>query len=376
MAIVGQGDERGGGGPESGWAQDAPVALIEIAADGRPLACNACWREYVGLPAGLPSDRWMERLHPDDAPVWAGALETKAPFEAECRLRGGDGRHRWFLARAVPRRDSSGAVVSWTAACTDVDHLVCSRDELRLANADLERFAVVAAHDLQEPLRKVQAFGERLVARFGPRLDDQGRDYLDRMSAALGRMRGLIGDVLAYSRAAATGRPDAAVDLSTVAAEVISDLSEVIERGGGSVEVGPLPTIPAAEPTQMRQLLQNLVANALKFNRPGEPPRVRVSGRIQSGRCVIEVCDDGIGFLPADAERIFEPFRRLQSGGKYDGTGLGLAICRRIVDHHGGSIVAEGLPGAGAVFRVSLPADPIAMGLAHETRRADRPTAT
>lgn len=374
MTTAGHPDERGGRGPAPGWAEAAPIALVESDAGGRPLACNGRWREYAGLPPGPFSDGWAERLHPDDAPAWADALRAGTPFEAVCRLRGGDGRERRFLVRAEPRRDGSGAVASWTAACTDVDGLARSRDELRRSNADLERFAAVAAHDLQEPLRKVQAFGERLAARCGPALDDHGRDYLGRMTGAVARMRGLIRDVLAYSRAAAPGRRAAAVDLSAVAAEVVADLSESIERAGGSVEVGPLPTL-AADPTQMRQLLQNLVSNALKFGRPGEPPRVRVSGRAEPGRCVIEVADDGVGFPPGEAERIFEPFRRLQGRGACDGSGLGLAICRRIVERHGGSIVADGAPGAGAVFRATLPAVPADPGAAHDTTRADGPIA-
>lgn len=374
MTTVGHPEERGGLEAVIGWAEAAPVALIETDAGGMPLACNGRWREYAGLPPGPPSEGWAERLHPDDAPAWAEALRSGSPFEAECRLRGGEGRDRWFLVRAVPRRDSSGAVASWTAACTDVDDLARRRHELRRVNADLERFAAIAAHDLQEPLRKVQAFGERLAGRCGPALDDHGRDYLSRMTGAVARMRGLILDVLAYSRSSAPGRLAPAVDLSAVAAEVVSDLSEAIEEAGASVEVGPLPSLPA-DPTQMRQLLQNLVSNALKFGRPGEPPRVCVSGRAEPGRCVIEVSDDGAGFAPTDAERIFEPFRRLHGRGPRDGSGLGLAICRRIVERHGGSIVAEGVPGAGAVFRVILPAVPVDPGAAHDTTRADGPIA-
>jgi signal transduction histidine kinase len=342
-------DGRGGDDSARDWAEAAPVALIEASREGRATACNDRWRSYAGLASGDPAEGWVERLHPGDAPAWPDALRAGLPFEADCRLRGDDGRHRWFRVRAVPRRDASGAVASWVAACTDVDDLVRSRD-------DLERFATVAAHDLQEPLRKIQAFGERLAARGGSRLDERGRDYLDRMFAAVARLRGLIRDVLAYSLAEAPGRRASEVDLGAVAAEVVIDLSEAIERDRGVVEVGSLPVV-AADPTQMRQLLQNLIANGLKFARPGEPPRVRVAGRVESGRCVIEVADDGVGFAPEDAERIFEPFRRLHGRGDRGGSGLGLAICRRIADRHGGSIVAEAAPGAGALFRVVLPAD-------------------
>ncbi|WP_337176223.1 ATP-binding protein [Paludisphaera sp.] len=358
MTTVARSDDRGDGEPALGWAEAAPVALIEATAGGRATACNDRWRDFAGLGPGGPPEGLAERLHPEDAPAWLRSLADGAPFEADCRLRGGDGRHRWFRIRVAPRRDAAGEVSSWVAACSDVDDLVRARDDLRRACADLEQFASIAAHDLQEPLRKVQAFGERLAARCGPLLDERGRDYLARMFAAVARLRGLIRDVLAYSRAEAPCRPTPRVDLSAVAAEVVDDLAEAIERSGGVVEVGPLPTA-RADPAQMRQLLQNLIANSLKFARPGEPPRVRVSGRVDpGGACAIEVADDGLGFEPGDAERIFEPFRRLHGRGEREGSGMGLAICRRIAERHGGSITAEGAPGAGAVFRVSIPDDP------------------
>lgn len=359
MTTTGTGEDRGEDEPARGRVGDAPVALIEASGDGRATACNDRWRAYASPTPGGPFDGWAERLHPDDATGWREALDAGVPFEADCRLRGDDGRHRWFRVRAVPRRDPSGAVASWAAACTDVDDLVRSRDELQRAVVDLERFATVAAHDLQEPLRKIQAFGERLAAHNGPRLDERGRDYLDRIIGAVARLHALIRDVLAYSRADAPADRASVVDLGAIAAEVVADLSESIERSGGEVEVGPLPTV-AADPAQMRQLFQNLIGNALKFSRPGETPRVRVAGRLEPGRCVVEVADDGAGFAPEDAERIFEPFRRLHGRVDREGTGMGLAICRRIVDRHGGAIAAEAAPGAGALFRVILPADPSA----------------
>lgn len=348
-------DGRDGDGSGCAWAEVAPIALVRNSADGRPLGCNECWRQYTGTAADEAPEGWAERLHPDDglADVWARSLRSGTPFEAECRLRGGDG-HRWFLVRSAPVRNDSGAVASWVSACTDVDDLVRAREKQALAVADLERFAAIAAHDLQEPLRKVEAFADRLAGRHGEGLDDQGKDYIRRIAGAVVRMRGLIHDILEYSRAGLSGKRARAVDLSALAAEVVADLSGAIERGGGAVEVGPLPTV-RADATQMRQLLQNLIANGLKFGRPGVPPRVKVSGRVEAGRCIIEVSDDGVGFPPEHAIRIFEPFRRLHGRNEYQGTGLGLAICRRIVDRHAGAIVADGAPGAGAVFRVTLP---------------------
>jgi signal transduction histidine kinase len=233
--------------------------------------------------------------------------------------------------------------------------------ELERSNGELQQFASVASHDLQEPLRKIQAFGDRLQARFGAGLDEQGADYLRRMLDAAGRMRGLIDDLLAFTRVATGAQPFAPVDLNRLAAEVVSDLEGRLQQTGGRVEVGALPTVEA-EPTQMRQLLQNLIGNALKFHRPGVPPAVVVAGRVVPAAagaagpaCELTVRDNGIGFEDKYAERIFGVFQRLHGRGEYDGAGMGLAICRKIAERHGGAVTARGTPGEGSTFTVTLP---------------------
>lgn len=241
--------------------------------------------------------------------------------------------------------------------------LATANEALQISNGELEQFASVASHDLQEPLRKIQAFGDRLYTRFGDDLGDQGHEYLERILASAARMRRLIDDLLSFSRVSTKAQPFIPTDLTTVAYEVVSDLEGRLHETGGRVELRKLPTLEA-DPLQMRQVLQNLIANGLKFHRPDVPPVVQVSSRLLSGRngngqpepmCEIAVEDNGIGFEETYLDRIFEVFQRLHGRGEYEGTGMGLAICRKIVERHGGQITAKSLPGKGSTFLVTLP---------------------
>ncbi|MEZ4732800.1 MAG: ATP-binding protein [Caldilineaceae bacterium] len=232
--------------------------------------------------------------------------------------------------------------------------------KLEASNRELEEFAYVASHDLQEPLRKIVAFGDRLRSKYSTVLDDVGQDYLARMQNAATRLQTLISDLLNLSRVATRGQPFEAVDLNLVVVDVLKDLETSIEQQRGAVEVEPLPTI-AADPSQMRQLFQNLIGNALKFRRPDRTPVVRISSQLQPTEAVsgkiysIFVADNGIGFEEKYLDRIFQPFQRLHGAHLYEGTGMGLAICRRIVERHGGKLNAQSQPGLGATFIVSLP---------------------
>ncbi|MCC6126112.1 MAG: hypothetical protein IT426_14215 [Pirellulales bacterium] len=240
-------------------------------------------------------------------------------------------------------------------------------EELERSNRELEQFAYVASHDLQEPLRKIRTFSDRLLLKQAEKLDDDGRECLERMQSAAVRMQSLIDGLLSLSRVTTRGQNFEVVDLAQIAAEVVSDLEEPIQKLNGMVEVGKLPSIQA-DPLQMRQLIQNLIANALKFHREGVPPVVCISGRYVHGpesrkagqsptdeQCRIVVEDNGVGFEEKYAERIFGIFQRLHPRDVYDGTGIGLAICRRIAEHHGGTIAAHGSPDKGCTFEVLLP---------------------
>jgi signal transduction histidine kinase len=228
------------------------------------------------------------------------------------------------------------------------------RLELKRSNDALEMFASVASHDLQEPLRKILAFGELLERTAGPTLTGAGRQHLDRMLGAATRMRTLITDLLAYSLLTARSQGFVPTDLARIAREVIADLETAIAEAGGRVEVGDLPVIEA-DPLQIRQLLQNLLGNALKFRKQGEPLVVRLACTSGGPHAVLTVTDNGIGFGAAYSEKIFEMFERLHGRTVYEGSGIGLAICRKIVERHGGTIVAKSEDGQGATFTVTLP---------------------
>ncbi|HEY5913170.1 MAG TPA: ATP-binding protein [Verrucomicrobiae bacterium] len=232
--------------------------------------------------------------------------------------------------------------------------------ELARSNAELEQFAFVASHDLQEPLRKIQAFGDRVKVKCEGGQSAEVRDYLERMQSAAARMRTLINDLLTFSRVIRSSEPFVQVDLGAATREVLTDLEVLIEKKGGKVEVEALPTLQA-DPMQMRQLMLNLIGNALKFQPAGGTPHVRITARSVTTvagdlHWELSVKDNGIGFEAKYLDRIFAVFQRLHGRGEYEGTGVGLAVCRRIVDRHHGTISAKSEPGKGATFIVTLPA--------------------
>ena len=253
---------------------------------------------------------------------------------------------------------------------TAAEELTKKAEELTRSNKELEQFAFVASHDLQEPLRKIQAFGDRLKAKCDAANLQEGRDYLDRMQNAAARMQTLIFDLLTFSRVISRTEPFAPINLNHVVKEIVGDLEVRIEKTGGRVDLGELPTLEA-DSTQMRQLLQNLIGNALKFHAPGKPPVVRVESRrlptppptVDAEKAKpgsdwyeISIADNGIGFDEKYLEKIFAVFQRLHGRQEYEGTGIGLAVCRRIAERHNGCITARSKPGEGATFLITLPA--------------------
>ena len=349
-------------------------------------------------------DRWIQMIHPDDVEqviAFSKSMERGERHVMEHRVRARDGSERWLriYGRPVPnpatgeisrvlgagqditaRKQAEhalqelaetleGRVEERTRELADAnerlqievqvrsraeDQLARANSALRTSNRELQDFAYVASHDLQEPLRKIQSFADLLRSDYGRLIDDQGNFYIQRMQTAAGRMSDLIKGLLNYSRVRTQGNPFEEVDLKAIVEEVISDLEITISETRGAITVQDLPTVEA-DPTQMRQLFQNLIGNALKFRDPSRAPVVRVSGSTDDARCSIEIEDNGIGFPAQYADRIFSPFQRLHGRSTYPGTGIGLAICRRIVERHGGVISAEGVPTEGARFHIILP---------------------
>ena len=327
-------------------------------------------------PQALEGQTPYPFIHPDDAERLQSdegdKLFSVSPTEkVTYRMRTSEGSYIWLETSTKIISDADGAVEKLLTSSREVSDRVhaeraMSRTNraLEQRNRELQDFAYVASHDLQEPLRKIRAFADLLIEDFNDALDDTGRYYLERMQDGAKRMSQLISDLLDYSRITTRAQPFEPVDLNKVMHHVISDLELRISDVEASVEVDDLPTIEGDE-TQIRQLLQNLVGNALKFYREDTRPVVRVeaeelapamrSGDAQGPFVRIRVIDNGIGFDEKYLDRIFTPFQRLHNRSAYAGTGMGLAICRRIVERHDGELAAESVPGQGSTFTITLP---------------------
>jgi light-regulated signal transduction histidine kinase (bacteriophytochrome) len=225
---------------------------------------------------------------------------------------------------------------------------------LKRSNAELEHFAHVASHDLQEPLMLVASFAERLMVRYGSSFDERGREYLARITKGIRKLQNLVDALLQLSKVSTSTASFEPLDMNELVLDVVDDLEEIISRSGARVDID-LPHDLNGDAVQMRQLFQNLISNALKYHREHELPSVSISSRVVDDVCEITVEDNGIGFNEGDMERIFEPFVRLHGRDIYEGTGMGLTTCKKIVARHGGEIMAHGKPECGAVFVVRLP---------------------
>jgi PAS domain S-box-containing protein len=318
--------------------------------------------------------------HPDDQPRQA-ELERQLEegkidrYSMEKRYVTLDGRRVWTVFSCQRRKYPDGSFEELSTV-VDITELKQAEEALRLrderlrqfadqlerSNRELQDFAYVASHDLQEPLRKIVVFGERLKEKNADTFSPESLDYLQRMQKAGGRMQTLITDLLTFSRVTTKAKPFTPVNLAEVAEAVVDDLEGRIELVKGRVEVGKLPVIDA-EPVQMRQLLQNLIGNALKFRRPEEPPVVKVEAQLtpdplapEKKLCQLTVSDNCIGFDEKYVDRIFNVFQRLHTRNEYEGTGMGLAIVRKIARYHGGEITAKSKLGEGSTFILTVPA--------------------
>jgi PAS domain S-box-containing protein len=262
-----------------------------------------------------------------------------------------------FPADASISRLEVGGKRVYTAVLRDVTDRMRAEQELARSNAELEQFAYVASHDLQEPLRMVASYTQLLARRYGDKLDDDARDFIGFAVDGVTRMQALINDLLAFSRVGTRGGAFEPTDLDAVLDRALLNLGPAIEEAVAIVTLDPLPTV-LADAGQMGQLLQNLVGNAVKFHRPGASPRVHVSARRHGDEWVVSVADNGIGIAPEFEERIFVLFQRLHRRDEYPGTGIGLSICKKIVERHGGRIWLESAPDVGSTFHFSIPIRP------------------
>jgi PAS domain S-box-containing protein len=346
-------------------AESCPQLFWTGLPDGRCDYLSKQWIEYTGIPEeGQLGFGWAAQLHPDDRQKaqdnWMAAVRAGAIWDAEFRIRQADGEYRWFKAHAVPIRNSQGKILKWVGSNSDIHDLKQTAvalnqyaTELKRSNVDLEQFAYVASHDLQEPLRMVVSFSELLAERYQGKLGADADEFIGYAVDGAHRMQVLVNDLLAYSRVGTRAKEFSAVDCEKILQTVLENLQKTIEEIGGQVTHDPLPTIQGDE-TQLWQVLQNLVGNSLKFH-GSEPPRVHVSAQEMKGEWQFSVRDNGIGIDPQQVERIFLLFQRLHGRTEYPGTGMGLAIAKKIVERHGGRIWVESEPGKGSTFYFSLP---------------------
>jgi PAS domain S-box-containing protein len=345
----------------------SPDLLAAAGFDGLLKHFNDAWEQQLGWTrAELATRPYLEIVHPDDRRETerqiARLAQGETVAEYVCRILCRDGSIRWMAWSGGPGDEAFYIVGRDVSDRLAMEHELAQRAErLQGTNAELQDFAYTASHDLNEPLRMVASFLGLLERRSADALDEAGREYLRHALDGAARMRHLIDDLLLYSRVANEEPRRQQVDLNALVADVLEVLGPAIEAEGAAVQVDRLPTLEA-EPTQIAQLLQNLVGNAVKFHPPDRAPVVRVSARRTIGGCVMTVADEGIGIPDADQERIFAMFTRLHGRDEYAGTGIGLAICRRIAERHGGRIYVESTPGAGSAFHTLLPDAPVAPG--------------
>jgi PAS domain S-box-containing protein len=321
-------------------------------------ACEQLWgysqEEMIGRP-------YIELVVPEDvlktnevaAKIMAG--EKALDFENRYRHKNGSHVHvMWSASWSESRQLMFSVARDITQRHLIGEKLKRAAAELERSNLELQDFASVASHDLQEPLRKIQSFADELKLSMGDKIDVDERDTLDRIIEAGGRMRTLINDLLSFSRVTSMARPFVPVDLALTVREVLSDLETRTRDTKGEIDVCDLPTIDA-DPMQMRQLFQNLIGNGLKFQMPGVAPIIKISCENGGPNYRLSVTDNGIGFDEKYVDRIFTVFQRLHGRNEYEGTGIGLAICRKIAGRHGGEIEAHSAPGAGSTFTITLP---------------------
>lgn len=361
-------------------ADSMPQMVWTALPDGNTDYFNKQWYAFTGFEDGDRS--WLPILHPDDVKLsyhrWYHAVATGEEYLIEYRFRDRkNGDYRWFLGKALPIRDDQGNIIKWFGTCTDIhdqklqagrlEEMVNIRTrELKEKNSELEQFAQVTSHDLQEPLRKILIYTDMIKSDRENKLTDRSKTNIEKVCDATQRMSNSLRELLNYTSIAKNDQ-FVLVDLNDTFKLVFDDLELVIHGKKAIIQIETMPAIRAI-PLQMQQLFYNLLNNALKFSRPGEPPLVEITARevyaheIKSGvtphdkqYVEITVKDNGIGFEQKYADQIFVMFQRLNDRTQFEGTGIGLSLCKKVVDNHSGLIFVTATPNEGATFRIVLP---------------------
>jgi PAS domain S-box-containing protein len=380
----------------------APVIIWTTDEHGKSTFFNAKWRQLTGLSADVNDGTlWLEGVHSADSQnittSWDKSFAERKAFEAKLRFRNSEGGYSISLVHAVPRFDSDNVFLGYIGIMQDLtseekiksslermvlqrvddlkrknlelqraeNALILKNKELKMINEELSAFAHITSHDLQEPLRKIQTYADRVMHFDSELLSNKGKEGMIKIHRASHKMRKLIQDILSYAECNATDTSYVEMtDLNDLVAEVIDEYEIRIEETKASIVNHGLPTLPVVR-VQFHQLFLNLISNALKFARPGVLPQIVLQSEIVTGEHVdgttsdkfyhISVADNGRGFDSQYAEKIFEIFTRLFSDEDVGGTGIGLSVCKKIVERHGGKIIAESKISQGAVFHIYLP---------------------
>lgn len=342
--------------PQVPWTAD-PDGKLETFSDR--------WLSLTGLRRDeAMNGGWSLVTHPEDqaaaSSAWQHSIKTGEPYDVAQRIKLADGSFRWMRSRANPRREADGRIVRWYGTTEDIDQEKLSEEmlresnaELRAVNRELEEFAYVASHDLQEPLRMINIYTQMLMRKLSPHLDDSTQQYADFIKNGVIRMEALLHDLLSFSRLIHSDRQSAGeADLTNALKQAITTLGPTLEELGADISFACLPAVRGDE-GQLAQVFQNLLSNALKYRKPFEQPRIEVEAKPHPTGWKICVKDNGIGFDQRHGNQIFGLFKRLFKD-EYPGTGIGLAICKRIVERYGGQIWAESVPDKGSTFFFTL----------------------
>jgi PAS domain S-box-containing protein len=343
-------------------ADSMPQIVWTATRDGLVDYGNERWRKRIGLLSdATPANIWPSVIHPEDLvnfeSAWNNARGQGEAFQVECRVRNVQtGRYRWYLGRAIPVRDVTGAAEKWFGTFTDIDERKQSESALRQANEDLSQFAYSASHDLQEPLRNVIMFTQLFARRNTGKFDTDSEEMIQLVVDSARRMEELMRDLLLYVRAGNMPLKDAPIADSRVALDkALGHLHSAIRSADAIVEVqGQLPEL-AVDEVHLTQLFQNIIGNSLKY-RSSERPHIDISSSLRNAEWVISVRDNGIGIDPQYAKQIFGLFKRLHGPEQYPGTGIGLAICQKILERYDGRIWVDPYIQPGAQLSFAFPA--------------------